>query len=218
MRKDRIIILRSMSGLAASMLAVSVSAQPPMPVPRPLPPTGPAPQVYCEPGPVHRAANHTWNVLQDNLVGYPAEFAEPPLGFYRNEIVSVMKAKAAPHRFTLYRSDFLAGSTKLSPAGAGRFNLMASRLRGWLGPISVEWSPDEPGIAEARREAVLSMLQQAGMPVIMDRVVIGPSPYPGSLGGDAETIYSNRLSRGVQYGQTFPSATGGGGGGSGGGR
>ena len=209
MRKERIIILRSMSGLAAGVLAASVSAQSPGQATVSLPPTGPAPRVYCEPGPLKRAAHHTWDVLQDNLIGYPQEFVEPPLGFYQNEIISVMKAKAAPHRYTLYRSDFLAGTTQLSPVGAGRFNQMAARLRGWLGPVYIEWSPDEPGMAEARRDAVLALLKQSGMPVIPERVVIGPSPFPGSMGGDAEAVFSSRLTRASEYGRTFPSAAGG---------
>ena len=72
---------------------------------------------------------------------------------------------------------------------------MASRLRGWLGPVLIEWSPDQPGLAEARRTAVLAILQGGGLPVIPERVVIGPSPYPGMLGTDAANNYNILITR-----------------------
>jgi hypothetical protein len=122
-------------------------------------------------------------------------FYEPPPGYYAHNTFGVMKAKADPHRFTLYRSDFLPGTNRLSPAGATRFNLLASRLPGWLGPVFIEWSPDEPGLAEARRQAVLATLASTGQPVVPERVVIGPSPYPGMLGTDAANNYNVMITR-----------------------
>jgi hypothetical protein len=138
---------------------------------------------------VKRAAGHTWRVLQNNFVGYPEEFVEPPLGFYNREIFGVMRAKADPHRFTLYKSDFLAESDRLSPNGAMRFNIIATRLRTCPLPVVIEWSPDQPGLAESRRAAVLALLQGGGLPVVPERVVIGPSVYPGRLGTEAANDY-----------------------------
>ena len=66
---------------------------------------------------------------------------------------------------------------------------MYSRLPGWIGPVTVEWTPDEPGVAEARRQAVLATLQRAGRPLSPDRVVIGPSVYPGTRGVEAANDY-----------------------------
>jgi hypothetical protein len=190
MRVDRVKIVWSAGGLAAWLLAAPAWAQ------TPVPPTGPAPCVPMNrPGPLRRAADHTWRVLQDNFIGYPSEFVEPPVGFYLYESLSVMRAKADPHRFTLYRSDFLDGTDRLSPAGAGRFNIMAARLAAWPGPLVVEWTPDMPGLAEARKKAVLAYLQQAGRPVIAERVVVGPSPYPGMLGTDAANLYNVMITR-----------------------
>jgi hypothetical protein len=131
----------------------------------------------------------------DTFIGRPADFVEPPLGYYLRENFNLMKAKADPHRFTLYRTDFLDGSDRLSPSGASRFNLMASRLSGWLGPIVVEWSPDQPGLGESRRTAVIAALQGAGLPVVPERVLLAPSPYPGGLGADAVNYYNVMISR-----------------------
>jgi hypothetical protein len=161
--------------------------------------------------------------LKDTYIGRPDMFYEPPLGYYARNNFGVMKAKADPHRFTLYRTDFLPGTNRLSPNGAMRFNLMAKRLPGWLGPVMIEWSPDEPGLAEARRAVVLAMLAGAGQPVIPQRVVIGPSPYPGTLGTDGANFYNVMITRDFTAPSSLPLppnsfstfGTGGGGGGGG---
>src|SRR4051794_9017517 len=194
MRLERGLIFWSAGGLASSVLAASVWAQAPMP------PTGPPTHcASCErPGFFKRTAHHTFRVLQDNFIGYPSEFVEPPVGFYVNEYVTVQKAKADPHRFMLYRSDFLDGTNRLSPGGASRFNVMAARLRSWPGPVVVEWSPDKPGLAESRRVAVASLLQTAGVPILPERIVVGPPLYPGLMGTDAANNYNILISRDQQ--------------------
>ena len=127
--------------------------------------------------------HHTAHVLENDVVGYPDAFIEPPLGYYVNQQFAVQVAKADTHRFTLYNSDFLPGTDRFSPIGASRFNLMFARLPDWSGPIVVQWSPDEPALAQARRQAVVETLASAGLPVMAERVLIGPSPYPGGQRG-----------------------------------
>jgi hypothetical protein len=168
-----------------------------------------------------KAARKQW--WHNTFIGRPADFVEPPLGFYLRENFNLMKAKADPHRFTLYRTDFLENSDRLSPIGASRFNLMATRLGSWLGPVVIEWSPGQPGLAEARRAAVVAALQGAGLPVVPERVVIGPSPYPGGLGADGVNYYNMMIIRDVAAGSSYsytPTSSSGfgfGGGGGGGG-
>src|SRR5262249_58084812 len=123
-----------------------------------------------------REARHqSW---KETFVGRPADFVEPPLGYYLRENFGLMRAKADPHRFTLYRSDFLDGSDRLSPTGASRFNIMTRRLRSWPGPGVIEGSPESPGLAEARRAAGPARAQTRGAPAIPQRGVIPPSPDP----------------------------------------
>jgi hypothetical protein len=183
----------------------------------PAPPSGPAASI------VPRYGYGGFKTCCDTFIGRPDLFYEPPPGFYINEQFALMQAKADPHRFTLYQSDFLPGTTRLSPSGATRFNLMAARLPRWLGPVIVEWSPDLPGLAEARRAAILETLQKAGLAVIPERVVIGPSPYPGLLGDEAANNYPVMISRERRAESGFPltpigfSTFGLGGGGGGGG-
>ena len=146
-------------------------------------------------GRVHRMFHHAAHTVQDKFVGYPDTFIEPPLGYYVNEQFAVQVGKANTHRFTFYRSDFLPGTTSFSPAGASRFNVMFARIPVWMGPITVEWTPDQPALAEARRRAVLETLERAGQPLLADRVVIGPSPYPGAMGTEAANNIGNTIGR-----------------------
>jgi hypothetical protein len=104
----------------------------------------------------------------------------------------------------LYRTDFLPGTDRFSPTGASRFNLMYARLAGWVGPITVEWTPDQPGLAESRRQVVLATLSRAGRPIIADRVIIGPSPYPGEWGTEAANGYNNIIMRNQLPAQNYP--------------
>jgi len=209
-------------GLSAGLFGATVWAQGPGTIP---PRPASHGRVICEPadGPVRHVARHAGRALQDGLIGYPDEFYEPPVGAYINAAFNTMRAKANPHRFMLYRTDFLAGSNQFSPVGAARFNLMASRLGAWTGPVVIEWSPDEAGVAEARRAAVVSTFEKAGIPVSPDRVVIAPTPYPGGLGTDSGNYHNVMISRdigapgGYTLTPTSASGFGAGGGGNGGG-
>jgi hypothetical protein len=146
-------------------------------------------------GPIRRAFNHAARAVHDDFIGDPNNFAEPPLGAPLNETTAIMKARAAPHFFTLYRSDFLVDSTALSPSGQARMARICSRLRGWLGPVIVEPTLDRPGLAESRRDAVLAILQGSGHPVGLERVVIAASAAPGMLGTDAANNYGILINR-----------------------
>ena len=195
MSRERILILSLAIVSASAFLAANVVAQAP---------SGPTNEVDCKPQSRLRGKlRHTFHVLQDNFIGYPDQFVEPPVGFYVNQSFTTMKAKADPHKFTLYKSDFLAGTSQLSPVGASRFNLMATRLPGWIGPITIEWSPDEPALALARRAAVVDYLQASQLPVSPERVVIGPSRYPGTYGNDAANFYGNLSIRNQAAGSIF---------------
>lgn len=191
MRRSRVFLGGSAGGLLAGALVATVWGQ------APVPPTGPAPRIVCEPAgrPLRNMTHHAWHVLQRKVIGYPQEFTEPPVGFYINEAFAIQRNKANIHRFTLYKTDFLDGTNQLSPVGATRLNTMMTRLNGWLGPITIEWSPDQPNLAESRKTAIVGLLQAQGLPVIPERVVIGPSPYPGSLGAESGAQYGIMINR-----------------------
>jgi hypothetical protein len=146
-------------------------------------------------GRLHRLFHHSAHTIQDKFIGYPENFVEPPLGAYVKEQFAVEVAKADPHRFTLYRSDFLPGTSQFSPVGASRYNIMAPRMPAWPGPITIEWTPEQPELAQARRQAIVETLIKAGQPIVADRVVIAPSPYPGAMGIEAMNNFNNTIAR-----------------------
>ncbi len=200
MDNRRKLIGRWLCGVALSaLIAHGVVAQPPAP-----PGDSTAPAVCNRRGRLHRMFHHTAHTLEDNFIGHPDAFVEPPLGYYINQQFAVQVSKADPHRFTLYASDFLPGTDKFSPIGASRFNLMFARLPDWSGPIVVEWTPDQPAVAQARRRVVLETLTGAGSPVLAQRVVIGPSPYPGAMGIEATNQYMNTIFRNQAASHAFP--------------
>lgn len=181
----------------------------------PVPPTGPAHAHThahhghaagcsdCERGPLGRAVHHVLFTIKDRFIGYPDQFVEPPLGYYLSEHRNTMRAKADPHDFFLYHTDFIRKDTVLSPTGAQRLTLIANRLPGWLGPIVVEWTPEEPALAEERKAAILAALTDAGMNIDPDRILIGPSPYPGLIGDVAEGYYPVLINRSIQAPATY---------------
>ena len=77
---------------------------------------------------------------------------------------------------------------------------MFSRISAAPDPVIVEWTPDEPGLAQARRRAVLATFQRAGRSMPAERVVIGPSPYPGAMGLEAGNNFGNVVTRTQQAG------------------
>jgi hypothetical protein len=155
-------------------------------------------------GPIHRLLHHSAHTLQDKFIGSPEAFREPPLGAYITEQFAVQVSKADVHRFTLYRTDFLPGTNQLSPIGASRFNIMLTRIPSWPGPITVEWTPDQPGMDQSRRQAVLATLDKLGRPIVGERVTIGPSPYPGGMGVETANNFANTMIRSQTAAATFP--------------
>ena len=159
------------AALGAALAASSgVMAQEPIPLPV-LPPEvtaadcrgGPAAVVTVPAGPVHvhrqgpikGAINHGSWFIHEYMVGDPARFDVPPLGWSTGANFAAQAAAAEQHSFTLYRSDFFAGTERLTPDGLRRLGRMIARL-GLLGrPVPVEVDPNRPGLAEARRLAVL---------------------------------------------------------------
>ncbi len=181
--------------LALTVASAAVADAAPAWAQMPLPPTGP---VFAAPAPPGGPLHRMCYCLRDRFIGQPEYFQVPPPGFRVNETFGVMTGRADVHQFTLYDSDFVAGTTTLSPLGAQRLSWMANRLPKWLGPVVIEWTPDRPGLAEARRGAVLASLQGAGLPVGDERVAIAPSTFPGLPGTQALNNHHILIRRDVE--------------------
>lgn len=179
--------LGTLMGLLFGLASVPAEAQ----GPPPFPPREPA----WTGGPVRRTMKHVGWTVHDRFVGRPEYFDVPPLGTHLYDAMTTMTHKADLHTFILYRSDFIAGTTTLSPGGARRLSFLASRLPTWAGPVVVEWTPDQPGLDAARRDSVAAILSGARLPVPPGRLVVGPSPYPGLLGVDSANNYDTLITR-----------------------
>ncbi len=159
----------------------------------------------CEPkrGLAARCLDRLRFRARDHLIGYPEYFAEPAFGATVAQTLGRQKNKGDVHTFTLYQSDFLAGTPELSLAGARRLSFLSSRLPTWPGPIVVEWTPESPQLGEARRQSIVAALQGAALPVSSERVVLGPSPYRGLMGPDAGNNHDTLIYRDYSAPRTF---------------
>jgi hypothetical protein len=133
--------------------------------------------------------------LQAKVLGWPEEFVRPPLGasLYANMNLQVGNATAAG--MTLYRYDFEEGSDRLSPRGRVQLAKMAAQLPLTFFPVVVEPTPGAPGLADARRLAVLAVLARGTFPVPAERVVVATPAAIGLQGVEGELLSQGRLAR-----------------------
>src|ERR1700761_2961970 len=124
--------------LGLLLAAEAAEAQGPAPAASPAPVAPPAP-VPCavqtsarRVGPIRRVFRGVSRTVHQDFIGVPELFDEPPLGASVYATNAVMRARAAGHVFTLYRSDFHVDTAELTPMGAGRLARICGDLRGWL--------------------------------------------------------------------------------------
>src|SRR5262249_28060315 len=125
----------------------------------------------------------------------------------------------------LYQCDFLDGTNTLNLHGRDQLTRIACMIAGNNCPIVIERTPEAPGLAEARRTAVLNILAMNNVPVPPERVLIGPAIALGMSGVDAQILYGTSLRNLREQGAPLPvpssgsgvGYSGGGGGGMGGG-
>jgi hypothetical protein len=188
------------------------SAKPPADLPAPrsvVPPSRPAPvggeppvlwREYGTPG-VHppqpcvapRAKEEWKQKIQTCFIGRPEEFVAPPLGATIARHFETQVANGVAARMTLYDYDFDCGTDRLNYRGKDRVRQIACLLSQNLFPVVIERTPQTPGLAEARRAAVLTELAEASATVHPDRVVIGQPLAVPLHGREAEIIYVNLL-------------------------
>lgn len=135
-----------------------------------------------EEGHIKKAIHHIKFTIKDKMIGYPEYFDQPPLGYSVRQNMGAQVARAELHSFTLYRTDFVSGTDQLTQTGAARLARMAGRWDYWNGPILVESDPSRPGLAEMRRDTILTSLQGSGLAIDPSRLVVGRSPYTGLRG------------------------------------
>jgi hypothetical protein len=167
-----------------------------------------------------RAEKHA--SCQAHLWGYPAEFEAPPLGSTIHAHFRTMVANGEAAAMVLYHCDFVDGSNALNLHGRDQLTRIAAMMGANPAPIVIERTPGAPGLAEARRAAILNVFAANNIPVPPDRVLIGPSLASGLTGTDSQVLYLGSLTNLNAQGRPLlppsrgaasSSGTGGGGGG-----
>jgi hypothetical protein len=133
--------------------------------------------------------------LQEKFLGFPEEFERPALGaaVYTANNIQVNNGMAA--RLTLYQYDFVEGSNQLSPRGRDQLAKIAALLPLSFSPVVIERTLDEPGLADARRAAVLAELGRGLFPVPAERVVVAAPAALGLRGIEADLTAQALLMR-----------------------
>ena len=131
--------------------------------------------------------------LEDSFLGRPEEFDAPPFGMSVSMHYETHVANGVAARMTLYDYDFLRGGDQLNVRGKDRVRQLAALMEINPFPVVVERMPYAPGLAEARRQAVLAELAAVMPRVPAERVVIGPPIAVPLQGVEAELIYQNLL-------------------------
>jgi hypothetical protein len=95
-------------------------------------------------------------------------------------------------RMVLHEYDFICGTEKLNLRGSDHLRQISQFWRSCNYPLIIERTY-APGLAQARRTAVLKLLADQGIGVPPELVVIGPSPAVPLRGLEAEFIYKNLI-------------------------
>jgi hypothetical protein len=147
--------------------------------------------------------------LQYSYWGYPEEFEETAFGASVTAHQNAQICSAWSARLFLYQYDFCDGGTALNLHGQQRLNEMMAAFPIWAHhTLCVESTPEQPQLALARREHVLAVLKNAGIPA---QVALGTPTGLPRFGEETREI--NRL----LMGQIRSGGGAGGGGASGGG-
>lgn len=145
-----------------------------------------------------------WRRAQGRMLGYPEEFPAKPLGESVHSFNRVMVANGAEARMTLFDYDFEPDSPQLSARGRDQLSRIAAQLAANPFPLIVERTAANPGLAVARREAVLAELASVAFPIDPSRVLVG-APLPHGMSGvDAQIVGANALTRVQQAGPPIP--------------
>lgn len=131
--------------------------------------------------------------LRDRVTGYPQEFLRPPLGMSTHGILAQQRMQVQASRTTLYRCDFVQGSSELNTSGWARLVRISRLLQRTPGPLLIETSEKGAALDEARRATViegLASLQHTLPPELVQ--IIGGSEH-GLDSDSGLLIHQNRL-------------------------
>lgn len=131
--------------------------------------------------------------MRDKVTGYPHEFLRPPLGMAMHGVLAQQRMQVQSSRTTLYRCDFIEGSSELNTSGWARLVRISRQLQRTPGPLLIETSAKSGALDEARKAEVIEGLASLQHPLPPELVqIIGGSEH--SLDSDSGLLINqNRL-------------------------
>jgi hypothetical protein len=176
-----------------------------LPAPKPAPaeaaapPAVPAPAAAPPPASPGEPPTTGWarckKGLRECFLGFREEFLAPPLGHFVYEHGKTMVANGDAARMVLYAYDFEEGCDRLNVRGHDQLVKICAMMPQNFYPLVIERTPCQPGLAEARRLAVLNQLAQGPFPVPPERVVVGLPVATGLAGREAEIVHRSFLNQ-----------------------
>jgi hypothetical protein len=162
--------------------------------------------------------------IRDKL-SIPAPLPEPPLpvGSSIRPMFDLQEMHGEANDFVLYEHEWVAGTSRLNPAGEAHLRQIAARSGQVPFPVLVENSSEETAamiegcppcdkLDEDRRNVVIAALTLMGVPGASQRVVVAPALAAGLTSTEGEQAYGGSIRNSGSGG-----FGGGGGGGFGGG-
>lgn len=145
-----------------------------------------------------------WRRLQGKALGYPEDFVPRPLGASVYDHGRAMVANGEAARLVLLDYDFVPGTNQLKPRGLDQLVKHSARLAEGPHPLLIEPTPNDPGLAERRRQAVVKTTASWSFPLASERVLVARPSSTGLSGIDAQIIGANAMDRTAKYGPPIP--------------
>lgn len=131
--------------------------------------------------------------MRDKVTGYPHEFLRPPLGMAMHGVLAQQRMQVQASRTTLYRCDFVQGSSELNTSGWSHLVRISRQLQRTPGPLLIETSAKSAALDEARKAEVIEGLASLQHPLPPELVqIIGGSEH-GLDSDSGLLINQNRL-------------------------
>jgi len=131
----------------------------------------------------------------DPCADKPAGAIPQPVGTHTSRWQATQTALAARDDFVIYQYEWLADDARLSPFGKRHVQTLADRLISEPEQIRLEPS-ENPSLDSRRREQLVSVLTERGVPGAETRVVTAHPSAEGLHGQEAPRISNGYLSSG----------------------
>jgi hypothetical protein len=149
-------------------------------------PCAASPQAPCTATGAHPTHQHS-------CVAYRTDYQSPPLGSMMYQAFQIQVDNGIAARMILRDYDFVCGREKLNSRGGDYLRQIVHFWKSCSYPLTIERTPYAPGLAQARRLAVLSQLAEEGISIPPELVVVGGPLTLPLRGLEAEIIYQNLL-------------------------